>query len=146
MKVKSNFYLYFVFFFLLSFINSKINKLNLEINDPEITINYHPLRIKFDYKNLEINENKKIVNIFKKVLEQVSKVFSEFINIKNTKLIQTNLSPSKLCNNDELQDFDKELKMGISTDLIIYPIFFNSKKKIKKLKVKYVQLIQIKDL
>ena len=74
-------------------------------------------------------KKKKIVNIFKKVLEQVSKVFSEFINIKNTKLIQTNLSPSKLCNNDELQDFDKELKMGISTDLIIYPIFSNGKKK-----------------
>lgn len=110
MKVKINFYLNLIFFIHISLINSKINKINLETNDLEITSNYHPLRIKFDYKILEINENKKIVNILKKILEQISKVFSEFINIKNNKLIQTNISPSKLCNNDELQDFDKELK------------------------------------
>ena len=129
MKVKINFYLNLIFFIHISLINSKINKINLETNDLEITSNYHPLRIKFDYKILEINENKKIVNILKKILEQISKVFSEFINIKNNKLIQTNISPSKLCNNDELQDFDKELKKGISTDLLIYPIFHNKKKK-----------------
>ena len=129
MKVKIYFYLYFIFFFLTSFINTKLTKIILETNDPEITIDYHPLRITFDYKNFEINENKKIVNIFKKILEQVSKVFSEFINIKNTKIIKTNIPPSKLCDNDELQDFDRDLKMGISTDLIIYPILFNKKKK-----------------
>ena len=129
MKVKINFYLNLIFFIHISLINSKINKINLETNDLEITSNYHPLRIKFDYKILEINENKKIVNILKKILEQISKVFSEFINIKNNKLIQTNISPSKLCNNDELQDFDKELKKGISTDLLIYPIFHNKKKR-----------------
>ncbi len=129
MKVKIYFYLYFIFFFLTSFINTKLTKIILETNDPEITIDYHPLRITFDYKNFEINENKKIVNIFKKILEQVSKVFSEFINIKNTKIIKKNIPPSKLCDNDELQDFDRDLKMGISTDLIIYPILFNKKKK-----------------
>ena len=102
MKVKIYFYLYFIFFFLISFIHTKLTKIILETNDPEITIDYHPLRITFDYKNFEINENKKIVNIFNKILEQVSKVFSEFINIKNTKIIKTNIPPSKLCNNDEL--------------------------------------------
>lgn len=59
MKVKINFYLNLIFFIHISLINSKINKINLETNDLEITSNYHPLRIKFDYKILEINENKK---------------------------------------------------------------------------------------
>ena len=62
------------------------------------------------------------------MLKQVGFVLSQFIYIKNIKLIKSNLEPKNFCNSNIVY-YDKNLLKGIKTDLLIYPIFKNISKK-----------------
>ena len=62
------------------------------------------------------------------MLKQVGFVLSQFIYIKNIKLIKLNLEPKNFCNSNIVY-YDKNLLKGINADLLIYPIFQNLSKK-----------------
>ncbi len=51
-------------------------------------------------------------------MEESPKIFSQFINIKNNKLI---VSEEPICN-EKIKNYNKEIKKGIKADLLIYPI------------------------
>ena len=119
-----------LFFSVISVVNAKVFELKLDSGDKKIDNDFHPFRIFFDYKQLEKQKDKKYVNQLKKSLNQISRLFSEFINIKNNKLIKTSLLPDFFCDSS-IKFFNKKLKKGFKTDLLIYPVIINTKGKRK---------------
>ena len=108
-----------------------LNKITFEkkIEAKEIKFDYHPIKIYFDFKQLEQSKvEKRLIKKLKNMLKQVGFVLSQFIYIKNIKLIKSNLEPKNFCNSNIIY-YDKNLLKGINADLLIYPIFQNLSKK-----------------
>ncbi len=123
--------LFLLFLSIISIIHDKVIELKLDSDVKKIDNDFHPFRISFDYKQLEKEKDKKYVNKLKKSLNQISRLFSQFINIKNNKLIKTSLLPNFFCDSRIRYFNKKKLKNGFKTDLLIYPIIINTKHKIK---------------
>ena len=119
-----------LFLSIISIINAKVIKLKLDSKVNKKDNDFHPFRISFDFTQLKKQKNKKYVNKLKKSLNQISRLFSQFINIKNNKLIKTSLLPKFFCDS-RIKFFNKKLKKGFKTDLLIYPIIVNTKDKRK---------------
>ena len=119
-----------LFLSIISIINAKVIKLKLDSKVNKKDNDFHPFRISFDFTQLKKQKNKKYVNKLKKSLNQISRLFSRFINIKNNILIKTSLLPKFFCDS-RIKFFNKKLKKGFKTDLLIYPIIVNTKDKRK---------------
>ena len=118
----------YVLLFLISFTESKIPLFNLTNTIPKDKEKYHPFKIRFDFSKMKQSKNIGLVKKLDNMLSQVSKVFSQIINIKNSKLIQTDLSPEHFCDKN-IDLFDNQIKKGIKADLLIYPFFVSNQTK-----------------
>ena len=128
-----------LFLSIISIINAKVIKLKLDSKVNKKDNDFHPFRISFDFTQLKKQKNKKYVNKLKKSLNQISRLFSQFINIKNNKLIKTSLLPKFFCDS-RIKFFNKKLKKGFKTDLLIYPIIVNTKDKRKFTENKFADI------
>ena len=97
-----------------------------KLKDSDLTEDYHPFRIKFDYEQLEQTKSEEFIEKLEYMMEESSKIFSQFINIKNNKLIVSEEPPSEICN-EKIKNYNKEIKNGIKADLLIYPIFMGNR-------------------
>ena len=91
----------------------------------------HPIEIKFDFTSFDyLQENMKNKIYFSKIktlLLNSAKLFKQFLKVENQKYISTNLNISHLCHQN-IPFYDKIIKTGIKTDLIIYPIISEEEK------------------
>ena len=118
----------YVLLFLISFTESKIPSFNLTNTIPKDKEKYHPFKMRFDFSKMKQSKNIGLVEKLDGMLSQVSKVFSQIFNIKNSKLIQTDLSPEHFCDKN-IDLFDNQIKKGIKADLLIYPFFVSNQTK-----------------
>ena len=91
----------------------------------------HPIEIRFDfytYDKLKENiKNEIYFSRIKNLLLNSAKLFKQFLKVENQKYISTNLNISLLCHQN-IPFYDKIIKTGIKTDLVIYPIISEEEK------------------
>ena len=124
MNLMNNSIFYFCFIILIftvDNVNSKIIELKLKSSDGN---GIHPFRIKYDYSQIEKYKDLKYVKNLKKVLDEIGSFFSNLINIKNSKILQTSKIPKEFCDS-RIQNFDKQLMNGFDTDLLLFPVIEN---------------------
>ena len=51
-----------------------------KLKDSDLTEDYHPFRIKFDYEQLEQTKSEEFIEKLEYMMEESSKIFSQFIN------------------------------------------------------------------
>ncbi len=122
---------FFYFCILLLLIISIICENDFEENEPyKIGIKYkkfHSLNISFDFSNIEYqtsiyNLSNEYLNYIKNGLLKTSEFFKRLFKISNNNYIYTDKNISKICQ-ITISKYDKIIKNGIKTDLLIYPIF-----------------------
>ena len=126
MEVKFIFYFLLILLYQIPKINLRIVKIKLESSDPNLSEEYHPFRIKFDYNQIEESKSEKLVKNLKNIMDDISKIISQLININNNKLIKVDKGINEICD-QRIKYYNKKIKKGISADLLIYPIFGNRK-------------------
>ncbi len=125
------FYLFVVFIFInLTLCNDEEDEFEptyLDISRKTI----HPIEIRFDFSTFDFLQdnlkNKEYFSKIKNLLLNSAKLFKQFLKVENQKYISTNLNISLLCHQN-IPFYDKIIKTGIKTDLVIYPIILEENK------------------
>ena len=122
--MKLTFISYIIIFFIFWDVRILSISLHLFRNPNQISKNFHPFRIEFDYYQLERDKDIEYVNYLKNILEKTKEFFSKFIYIKNNGLLKTSLLPKSFCDS-RIQYYNESIKEGLDIDFLIYPILFN---------------------
>ena len=80
-------FLYIVLFSQVNEFEIKVKTLKRKFQNP-----YHPFMIYFDYKQLNTNKNKSLIKRIKVRLNQIKKIFSQILSIREINVIQSPLT------------------------------------------------------
>lgn len=120
-------------FLLLIFFFISCDEIGIKLIKENIN-KYQSFKITFDFSSIEENKNIIVVSSIKQLLNKIRGIFSKLFNIKGINKIKSSLNPKNFCNS-KITKYNKQLKKGFVTDLLIYPIL-KKKNKINKIKSK----------
>ncbi len=96
----------FVALFLYIVLFSQVNEFEIKVKT--LKRHYHPFMIYFDYKQLNTNTNKPLIKKIKVRLNQIKKIFSQILSIREINIIKSPLEPNKFCE-QKIQKFDRKI-------------------------------------